>query len=92
MARQVEVTRRRLCANITFHVEHHSTPRCPFYNLQKLHRLFQEERLQYLVAPFPLCRVWKGRKMLEGMTSNADPTYDPARSVTGEQLVEVAAV
>jgi beta-carotene hydroxylase len=81
-----------LCANITFHVEHHSTPRCPFYNLQKLHRLFQEERMQYLVAPFPLYRIWKGRRMLQGMTSNADPTYDPALSATGEQLIEVAAV
>ena len=80
-----------LCANMSFHVEHHSVPRCPFYNLQKLHRLFQEERMQYLVAPFPLYRVWKGRKMLQGMTTNADPTYDPAE--TGHEVgLEAATV
>ncbi|MEA2874551.1 MAG: beta-carotene hydroxylase, partial [Hyphomicrobiales bacterium] len=81
-----------LCANITFHVEHHSVPRCPFYNLQKLHHLFQEERMQYLVAPFPLYRIWKGRKMLQGMTTNADPIYDPALSGTGRQNFEAATV
>ena len=61
-----------LCANISFHVEHHAYPRCPFYNLQKLHRIFQEEKLQYLVAPYPLYRVWKGSRMTETMTCNAD--------------------
>jgi fatty acid desaturase len=66
------------CANISFHVEHHAVPGCPFYNLQKLHRLYQEEKMQYLVAPFPLYRIWKGKKMLQGMTTNADPSYDPA--------------
>jgi len=81
-----------LCANITFHVEHHSVPRCPFYNLQKLHRIYQEERLQYLVAPFPLYRIWRGSKMLEGMTCNAAPTYDPVSSEAGEEFLESAAV
>jgi fatty acid desaturase len=66
-----------LCANITFHVEHHAYPRCPFYNLQKLHRIFQEEGLQYLVAPYPLYRVWKGKDMLRGMTCNAPAEFDP---------------
>ena len=61
-----------LCANISFHVEHHAYPRCPFYNLQKLHRIFQQEKLQYLVAPYPLYRVWKGRRMVETMTCNAE--------------------
>lgn len=60
-----------LWANITYHVEHHSYIRCPFYNLQKLHRIFQEEKMQYLTAPYPLYRVWKGEKMLETMTCNA---------------------
>ncbi|WNG36313.1 hypothetical protein F0U61_23535 [Archangium violaceum] len=60
-----------LWANITYHVEHHAYPRCPFYNLQKLHRIFQEEKLQYLTAPFPLFRVWKGKRMTEGLTCNA---------------------
>lgn len=60
------------CANITYHVEHHAYPRCPFFNLQKLHRIFQEEKMQYLVAPFPLYRLWKGKAMLDGMTCNSD--------------------
>jgi fatty acid desaturase len=81
-----------LCANISFHVEHHAVPRCPFYNLQKLHRLFQEEKMQYLVAPFPLYRVWKGKKMLQGMTSNADPNYDPVADWPAERGLEVATV
>jgi hypothetical protein len=49
-------------------------------------------RLKYLVAPFPLYRVWKGKKMLEGMTSNADSTYDPALTGPGEQALEVATI
>jgi fatty acid desaturase len=74
------------CANISFHVEHHAVPGCPFYNLQKLHRLYQEEKMQYLVAPYPLYRVWKGKKMLQGMTTNADPSYDPVLDVAGRNL------
>ena len=81
-----------VCANISFHVEHHAVPRCPFYNLQKLHRLFQEEKMQYLVAPFPLYRVWKGRKMLQGMTTNADPNYDPVADWPSERGLEAATV
>jgi len=57
-------------ANITYHVEHHAYPRCPFYNLQKVYRIFQEEKMQYLTAPFPMYRVWHGKRMLETMTSN----------------------
>ena len=53
------------CANITYHVEHHAYPSCPFYNLRKLHNIFQEEQLNYLVAPYPLYKVWKGRAMLD---------------------------
>lgn len=56
------------CANITYHVEHHAYPRCPFYNLRKLHRIFQQEKLDYLVAPYPLYKVWKGQKMLDYLT------------------------
>ena len=80
-----------LCANISFHVEHHAVPGCPFYNLQKLHRLYQEEKMQYLVAPFPLYRIWKGKKMLQGMTTNADPSYDPAASGVERNLAPATA-
>jgi beta-carotene hydroxylase len=61
-----------LCANIGYHVEHHSYPRCPFYNLQKLHKIFQYEKLQYLVAPLPLHRIWHGKDMIEKLTCNTD--------------------
>ncbi len=59
-----------LWANITYHVEHHAYMRCPFYNLQKLHAIFQEEKLQYLTAPYPLFRIWKGQSMVATMTCN----------------------
>lgn len=61
-----------LTANINYHVEHHAYPRCPAYNLQKLYRIFQEEKLQYLTAPYPLFRVSKGQEMVDGMTCNAE--------------------
>jgi beta-carotene hydroxylase len=61
-----------LTANITYHVEHHSYPRCPFYNLRKLYKIFQEEKLQYLTSPFPLFAVWKGEKMVKRLTCNAE--------------------
>lgn len=60
-----------LWGNITYHVEHHAYIRCPSYNLQKLHRIFQEEKLQYLTAPYPLYRVWKGRQMPDSLVCNA---------------------
>jgi fatty acid desaturase len=60
-----------LGANMNYHVEHHAYPRCPFYSLPALHRILQAEKLQYLVAPFPLYRVWKGQAMAETMTCNA---------------------
>jgi fatty acid desaturase len=66
-----------LWANITFHVEHHAYPRCPFYNLQRVHRIFQQEQMQYLVAPFPLYGIHRGAALVEGLTCNA--TYPDVR-------------
>lgn len=60
-----------LWANITYHVEHHAYARCPAYNLQKLHRIFQEEKLQYLTAPYPLYGIWHRNKMPEFLTMKA---------------------
>lgn len=60
-----------LCANIGLHAEHHSYPRCPFYNLQKLHKIFQQEKLQYMVAPLPLKHIWDSKNMVEKLTCNA---------------------
>ena len=59
-----------LWAGITYHVEHHAYPNCPFYRLRKLHRIFQEEKLQYYCAPFPLYQIHKGEKFIEGLTCN----------------------
>jgi fatty acid desaturase len=63
-----------LCANITYHVEHHAYPRCPFYNLPKLHRIFQQEQLNYLTAPYPLYKVWKGKAMLDYLATRPAET------------------
>jgi beta-carotene hydroxylase len=67
-----------LWGNITYHVEHHAYPNCPFYNLQRVYRIFQQEKLQYLTAPYPLYRIWKGRELTEGMTCNAEAVVEPA--------------
>lgn len=61
-------------ANINYHAEHHAYIRVPFYNMQKLHKIFQEEKMQYLMAPYPLYRIFKGKKMLDGMTCNSSTT------------------
>jgi beta-carotene hydroxylase len=59
-----------LCANIGLHAEHHAYPRCPFYNLPKLHQIFQEEKLRYLVAPVPLYRILDSKNIVENLTCN----------------------
>ncbi len=60
-----------ICANISYHVEHHAYPRCPFYNLRKLHLILQEQKVDYLVAPYPLYKIWKGKEMLNFIRPNA---------------------
>lgn len=60
-----------LWGNITYHVEHHAYIRCPAYNLQKLHAIFQEEKMQYLTAPYPLYKIWKGERMIDDLICNA---------------------
>lgn len=59
-----------LWAGITYHVEHHAYPKCPFYRLRKLHKIFQAEKMQYYCAPFPLYQIHKGTQFTEGLTCN----------------------
>lgn len=60
----VTVTSRMLglfWANITYHVEHHSYPRIPFYRLARAHALLHSRAdTPYLLSPYTLYGVWKG--------------------------------
>jgi beta-carotene hydroxylase len=58
-----------LWANITYHVEHHAFPKCPFYNLKKLHKILQEEGVEYLTAPYPLYGVSRGQGLMEALAN-----------------------
>jgi fatty acid desaturase len=53
-----------LWANMNYHAEHHAYPRVPFYNLPKLHALFERERCVYAVSPFALHGVSKRERLL----------------------------
>jgi len=57
----VTVTSRMLAvlwANITYHVEHHSYPRIPFYRLHRAHRLLRIRTDEpYVIAPYTLYGV-----------------------------------
>jgi beta-carotene hydroxylase len=67
----VTVTSRFLAlfwANITYHVEHHSYPRIPFYRLQRAHALLTAHGdTPFLVAPYTLYGVLKGVAVVEDM-------------------------
>jgi beta-carotene hydroxylase len=60
----VTVTNRLLglfWANITYHVEHHSYPRVPFYRLARVHALLHARAdTPYLLSPYTLYGVAKG--------------------------------
>jgi len=52
-------------ANITYHVEHHSYPRIPFYNLARAHALLQPRAdTSYLLSPYTLFGVLKGSSVV----------------------------
>lgn len=65
-----------LWAGITYHVEHHAYPECPFYRLRKLHEIFQEEKVQYYCAPFPLYQIHKGSQFTENLTCNKEQVQE----------------
>jgi fatty acid desaturase len=64
----VTVTSRALglfWANITYHVEHHSYPRVPFYRLARVHALLHARAdTPYLLAPYTLYGVWHGTSVV----------------------------
>jgi beta-carotene hydroxylase len=54
-----------LWANITYHVEHHSYPRIPFYRLARAHALLHSRAdTPYLLSPYTLYGVWKGTSVV----------------------------
>lgn len=55
-------------ANITYHVEHHSYPRVPFYRLARLHELLKHRPdLPYLLSPYTLYGVFAGERAIDVM-------------------------
>ena len=64
----VTVTNRALglfWANITYHVEHHSYPRIPFYRLARAHALLHSSTdTPYLSSPYTLYGVGKGTNIV----------------------------
>lgn len=57
-------------ANITYHVEHHSYPRIPFYRLARVHALLHSSADEpYLLSPYTLYGVSKSSSVVEMMKS-----------------------
>jgi fatty acid desaturase len=67
----VTVTNRLLglfWANITYHVEHHSYPRVPFYRLPRVHALLHARAdAPYLLSPYTMYGVSKGPGVVDTM-------------------------
>lgn len=54
-----------LWANITYHVEHHSYPRIPFYRLVRAYNLLRHNADKpYVIAPFTLYGVFQGEAVV----------------------------
>jgi beta-carotene hydroxylase len=70
-------------ANITYHVEHHSYPRVPFYRLARLHALLHSRPdMPYLLSPYTLYGVGSGLEMVGMMRGRAREAI--AKRVTSE--------
>ena len=74
----VTVTSRLLAlfwANITYHVEHHSYPRVPFYRLARVHALLHTRAdTSYLLSPYTLYGVSKGTSVVGMMEARGRGT------------------
>jgi beta-carotene hydroxylase len=58
-------------ANITYHVEHHSYPRIPFYRLARVHALLHPRAdAPYLLSPYTLFGVTKGASVVDMMKAH----------------------
>lgn len=68
-----------LWANITYHVEHHSYPRIPFYRLPRAHELLRSNADDpYVISPFTLYGIFQGESVV-GRLRSVEPE---ARSST----------
>ena len=64
-----------LWANITYHVEHHSYPRVPFYRLARVHALLHDRGdTPYLQSPYTLYGVAKGKSVVGMMQERGRAT------------------
>jgi beta-carotene hydroxylase len=70
-------------ANITYHVEHHSYPRVPFYRLPRVHALLHARAdTPYLLSPYTLHGVAKGASVVGTMAARGRAAGDPAHVET----------
>jgi beta-carotene hydroxylase len=70
-------------ANITYHVEHHSYPRVPFYRLARLHALLHSRPdMPYLLSPYTLYGVGSGLDVIGLMRGRGREAI--AKRVTSE--------
>lgn len=70
-------------ANITYHVEHHSYPRVPFYRLARLHALLHSRPdMPYLLSPYTLYGARSGLEMVGMMRGRGREAI--AKRVTSE--------
>jgi fatty acid desaturase len=74
-------------ANITYHVEHHSYPRVPFYRLARVHALLHARAdTPYLLSPYTLFGVSKGTRAVDMMAARglaADAKRDGRIGIAG---------
>ena len=74
-------------ANITYHVEHHSYPRVPFYRLPRLHALLHSRPdMPYLLSPYTMYGVASGMEMVGLMRARGREAI--AKRVTTEWAKE----
>jgi fatty acid desaturase len=68
---------------VTYHTEHHSFPRVPFYRLRRLHLLLKAHGVAYLTAPYTLFGVAQGEDVIPLMERHGRPApsavAEPAR-------------
>jgi fatty acid desaturase len=87
-ANTVTVTSRALglfWANITYHVEHHSYPRVPFYRLARVHALLHSRAdTPYLLSPYTMYGVLKGTRVMAMMKARGRLAV--AKRATGETV------
>jgi beta-carotene hydroxylase len=81
----VTVTSRALglfWANITYHVEHHSYPRIPFYRLARAHALLHSSAdTRYLLSPYTLFGVLKGPNVVRMMKARSRAANSDAQGL-----------